>query len=271
MIGPEELEGFRRRLLDRFPNATDQFLAWGLSYQILVYILGIEWGRKHLNPRRQHSYFMHQANVDTDEAYIGQHRVLSFARNLYELQSAPFFDDMVRELRTRSLLGAATEVDVAYMFHKSGHPVGFVQRTGTRGDDYDQVVKYGGQDVCVEVKAKEDDTPYSDSTLRASLREARQQLPKQGPGIIVIRIPSAWVANRLFVNEAVPTFTNFLRNSARTNAVVAVWEEWTPALPQGRTCFVKFRIIENPQPRTPVRDIDQLIAALSAPRSTASM
>jgi hypothetical protein len=270
VIGPEDVEDFRRSLLDRFPDATEVFLALGVSCQVLINILGWDWYRQNLDPSRSHPFFMNDAADGTDAAYVSQHRVITFGRNLLELQAAPFFDDMVRELRTRSLLGAATELHVARLFHRNGHPVRFVQRTGVKGEDYDQVVRYGGTDMYVEIKAKEDDTAYTASTIRASLRDARQQLPRQGPGIIVIRIPTGWVTDQSFIRDVDPIITGALRNSGRTNAVIVVWDEWLPLVPQGKAYLFKFRIYENPGPKAPVEDIGQLLRILFVSQPGAS-
>jgi hypothetical protein len=108
VIGPEEIEGYRRDFLDQFPEADGHFLDWGVSCEVVVNILGVDWYREHLTSSRMHPYFLSQAVDASHAAYMRDHRVITFGRNLFELQSAPFFDDMVPELRRRAVLGVAT-------------------------------------------------------------------------------------------------------------------------------------------------------------------
>lgn len=205
------------------------------------------------------------ADEGSDESlarYVATHRVTDLARNLYEAQPLQGFRAMTRELRSRTLVGAAAELRTAHLLQINNREVRFVEPSGHRGENFDQVVTYEEAEVAIEVKAKDDSTAYSRSSLRSSLADARKQLPPGGPGIVVLHVPSAWAAYE-DPGEVDEVVAEILRNSSRINAIVLVWEQWVPIIGDGYACIVRFKPTESHSPRVPVRRLSILLKQMS--------
>lgn len=230
-----------------------------VAFGVIGTILGQQWLTTNLNPATGPEYFLFQSSDDSVGAYVRQHRILQLRRHLYQLQHLPDFDGLVQNLRTRSLVGACAELQVAYLLTQNGHPVRFVLPTGTRGKDFDQVVFYRGSEISIEVKAKDDRTPYTKSSLLASIKSARQQLPSPGPGVVFVHLPTEWTEDDRFIGEVDAVVDLVLRNSKRMNALIFFWEQWIPAEPHGMFLLSKFHPYFHSSPRTPVADLESLL------------
>jgi hypothetical protein len=124
---------------------------------------------------------------------LAAQRVHDLARRLYQLQSFPWFGDLVHRVRTRDLSGAGFELDVAFVLHHLVAEVTPNEEAGQKGEDYDIHLQVYGRDVPVEAKAKDDDTPYTEKTVINTVKGAETQLPKGSKGIVFVRIPSEWI------------------------------------------------------------------------------
>lgn len=182
---------------------------------------------------------------------------------LYEGQSLPGFAEALPEMRTRSLRGVWAELRVAMILNANGHGPRLVARAGVKGSDFDIEARVGDQVVPVEVKAKEGDTVLSPATVLATIRDARQQIPKEGPGVVVLAIPGSWTVGKLVKAEAVNAVTAALRNSRRLNAVVLLWEAIFPALPSGRAFTTVFHLVRAEDPKVDVPGIADLLSGIT--------
>ena len=260
-LGPGDLERFRQASLQTVPGAIGNQLLQeaAVAYSVIGTVLGPKWFATNLNPATGAEYFLFQSPDDSVGAYVRQYRILQLGRHLYELQHLPDFDGMVQNLRTRSLVGACAELHAAYLLTQNGHPVRFVLPTGTKGGDFDQFVSYRGSEISIEVKAKGDHTPYTKSSLLASIKSARQQLPSTGPGVVFVHLPSEWTEDARFIGEIDAVVDQVLRNSKRMNALIFFWEQWIPAQPHGMVSMSKFHPYFHSSPRTPVQDLESLL------------
>jgi hypothetical protein len=190
-------------------------------------------------------------------------RVIQLSRHLYESQPRDGFVEMARELRKRDLFGAAAELRAAHMLHLNGRQFRFVQPVGGQGENYDIAVEYEGTEIAVEVKSKSPDTSYTAKSLQNSLADARKQLPRDGPGVIVLEIPKTWADNPEFTREARHEIARSLQRGARVNAVVVLWDEWLPIIGDGYACTTRFTIMEHDHPRTQVSRLGVLLRGLT--------
>lgn len=152
---------------------------------------------------------------------LAAHRVHELARRLYQLQSFEWFDDVVRRVATRSLSGAAFELDVVFFLHHLIAGVIPIEESGRKGEDYDIRLHVLGLEVPIEVKAKDDDTPWHPRTLINTIEEARKQLPADSKGIVFLRIPPWWVGRKL-EEEYSDALADATRQTSRIGAVITV-------------------------------------------------
>lgn len=167
------------------------------------------------------------------------------------------FAELRARFVTRTLPDVFHELNVARMLHENGYRVQFVKESGVRGKDFDLLV----DDVlAVEAKAREERS-FSASALRNAVGSARRQLPSEGPGLLVMRIPDAWATDPGFVAEADGVFENAVRSSSsrRINAIVVLWDEWLKGVDGGAACIVRFRIYECDDPRTDFPDLPRVV------------
>lgn len=192
-----------------------------LSEDIIDRHLGDGWFSEHVDDSAASNQATNYFNADGPAAarLLAAHRSHELARRLYQLQSFPWFDDVVKRIRTRDLSGAAFELDVVLLLHNLVARVTPREETGRKGEDYDIHLNVYGLEVPVEVKAKADDTPYTAKTVIRTVKGAARQLPSGSTGIVVLRIPTAWVGRELEETYA-DALHEATRQTTRVGAVI---------------------------------------------------
>lgn len=122
------------------------------------------------------------------------HQRQELARRVYEFQSAPWFSDFLKYTRTNEVASALFEADVLQTLMCMPAGVTRVMESKIKGQDFDILLhlpKIG--DIPVEVKYKQDNTPFAPSTILNTVKGAAKQLPKDKVGCLFIHIPTSWV------------------------------------------------------------------------------
>jgi hypothetical protein len=81
-----------------------------------------------------------------------------------------------------------------------------------------------GEYVPVEAKAKGDRTPWSKGTVVNTVKAAARQLPKGRTGLLLIRVPSAWIGPRLEA-EYSEALAEGVRQTSRVGAIISVLDK----------------------------------------------
>ncbi len=253
----------RREIAEHFEGADETMIQWGVANEVIINVFGRAcWGTRLAGTRRD-PYFVDGSDGSLD-AYVHQNRVLRLANDLLVCQYFAGFAEQREEMSRQSLMGVYHELRVARMLHDSGHNAAFVVPSCVKGADYDLRV----DDVlATEVKAKEDHTPYTRSSLKSTLGTAQAQLPSNGPGLIALRIPDAWAVDPNFVAEADEVFQGVIRGSGRINAILVLWDEWLWGRPRVGACLTRFRVYENPAPRTEFADLPRVLRSAAVDAS----
>lgn len=147
------------------------------------------------------------------------HQRRELARRVFEFQTHPWFSDFVEYIRTNEVASALFEADVLHTLMRMPASVGRVTATNVKGQDYDaqiHVAEVGH--IPIEVKYKQDDTPYRAATIQSTLKAAAGQLPKGQVGWLFIHIPTAWVGPQLEA-EYGDVLYEALRQTSRVGAV----------------------------------------------------
>jgi hypothetical protein len=260
-LSSEEIEAWRLSAIQQGRNAgfvaDAVYIESALSSEIIAHFLGREWWRTNLGlrPDQGHDFF-EVSSPEQFGSFVKQTRMFRLAQQLLTCQDLTHFESFLDDLTSRELLGALTEAWVASRLLKGGHVVEFRARTGFKGEDFDFLVDGA---LAVEVKAREDSSAYSRSSLHSTLKKARQQIPEGGPGLVVVRIPQAWPKDGTFKSEAEPLVREILRNSSRLSGVGFLWEASFPQ-PDGRMVFAEMsRVFPNENPRTPLSGVEDLL------------
>ena len=181
-----------------------------------AYFLGEKWLEQHFRSFKG----------TTPEGSVRFKYVLwRLGRLLFDLQSFEWFDELVENLRRRNLAGALFEAEVARLLMQLPVTTALRMPSGEKGQDYDIDLGGAALTVAVEAKAKDDDTPYSAATVKNTFNEARRQLPKEGLGLIFMRIPLSWTRDGNYESEIDALISGLLRNTSRVQAVVLIWDE----------------------------------------------
>lgn len=158
--------------------------------------------------RQAAGYFYSAAEADALRV-LTVHRQREFARRIHQLQSFEWFPLLRNHARTTALSGAAFELDVTVFLMHLPLAVERVAATGVKGLDYDLRYLISDPPLAVEAKAKDDATPFCESSIRATVKTAIKQMPKGRAGFLFIRLPPRWVSRELeqqyhlFLAEAV--------------------------------------------------------------------
>lgn len=197
-----------------------------MALEVLLTTLGPEWWKTHCLETSPASFLDSKSPLE-QEKLEHQRRVTQLADGLYCLRKCDGYEDFVEALKVRHLEATCFELEVARLLHKSEHVVRFVKQTGVKGADYDLSVRMGGTDVSVEAKSRRFREISDVNALSNALSTARDQLPKAGPGLIFVTIPTIWTQQPDAESRIGGAITAFFRNTARVNHVVLHWNVWT--------------------------------------------
>jgi hypothetical protein len=222
---------------------------------LLKKVMGREWVQQHVTPEieRPKDPFFRQKFSTPEEQSEWSYRILCLANLFYELVDVPGLQGRIADLRTKSIEQVVFELRMAERLIESGHHVHFVVPKNTKGTDYDLDVWIAKQRVAVEVKCKQDDTPFSDGTLRSTFAKARSQLPKELPGVLMMKLPRPWFEDETIREELWKAVTGFLWNTQRVNVVIAYYDYLRPATAtQSLRHESAFSVFKNSSPRIPL-------------------
>ena len=252
----QNLEEAERTFRASHPGADHQLVKYALANEIAISVFGFDWWDARLAGSGSDPFFLADSQ-DPLERFIHEARVTQLGAALLVCQHLDGFAELRARFITRTLPDVFHELNVARMLHENGHRVRFVKESGVRGQDFDLLVNDA---LAVEAKAKEERS-FSASALRYAIGSDRTQLPSEGPGLFIMRIPDAWATDPAFVAEADGVFNNAVRssNSRRINAIVVLWDEWLMGVDGGAACLVRFRIYECDNPRTDFPDLSRVI------------
>ncbi|MCX5443876.1 hypothetical protein [Streptomyces sp. NBC_00063] len=157
--------------------------------------------------------------ADGDRWILPAHQRRELARRVFEFQSYSWFPDFVKYTKENEVSSALFEADVIQTLMRMPGGVTRVTETGVKGQDFDALMNLGPAGrVPIEVKYKEDATPYSPETVRNTVRKAIQQYPKGETGWLFIHMPTTWIGRGL--GEAYhEVLDDALRQTSRVGAV----------------------------------------------------
>jgi hypothetical protein len=196
-----------------------------MAQEVLLLTLGPIWWEQHCNTASANpDKFLNQKELDDDNKFKWQHRISYLGHLLYALKNCKGFDLFIDSLKTRDLASCNWELSVAYRFLDYGFTVEFIKESGIKGSDYDLIVSKDGQTYPVEAKNRT--LVENEVGLKYLLEKARNQLPKDSAGIIMVAVPEDWMINSELESTIKNIIYGFLNNTSRVRHIVLQWETW---------------------------------------------
>lgn len=239
--------------------------AMSMAQEVVLLTLGPDFWRKHcVGKAGPDSSFLRPRDEIEDDRYEFQDRVIRFGDMLFSLKNCDGFEAFLKPLRTNDLESVFFELWTANAFFRSGYTVRFVECSGEKGADYDLSALINGSNVAVEAKTRRLGENSAIPKVRDNLERARNQLPPQGPGVIVLSIPHQWfLAHRDLVAAEIQAF---LRNTARVNHVLIFSRTWVPQS-AGRAYFSITEQFDATRPRHAFRKNPLLLLGGQSPQN----
>lgn len=191
-------------------------------------------------------------------------RVIELADLLYLLRDVPGFEGVRKKLETKPWEDIVAELRLAGALKRSGWPILLVEESRSKGDDYDLAVEIDGRAVAVEASRVRATTPYRRQTLVNVLKHAKKQLPKAGPGIVVLDLPDHWFVDSQLNAELGAVVDDFFRNTRRVNAALLFGKVYEYGERSMRVFHWIWRDL-HPNPKVRVANLAGLVKRVDAP------
>ena len=158
--------------------------------------MGVEWLTRHFDPDLKRPSVFKIGHGTSEEEATRNYRAIDLAECIINLKDIEGIQECLSRIKEAENPEAGyAELHIAKMLYINEWPFRFVTPRGKRGDDYDLEIVCYNQQRCGDTKCKLESTELSSSTITSTLKNSRDQLPPDGPGVFFIKIPQRWMAN----------------------------------------------------------------------------
>jgi hypothetical protein len=190
-----------------------------LAISVIRHFLGQDFIESFANPVTGKRGFL-QVDLDAPDSQIQLYKAVDLGELLFNLQNIDGFDECIRKLRSGDVEPALAELDVARLLYINNHIFWFVRPTGVLGADFDFMVIYpNGIIASVEAKCNVEAKSINANSIRNSLINGKRQLPKDGPGILAVKLPTQWLTENAFSQDSIKVANDFLRTTERVVSI----------------------------------------------------
>jgi hypothetical protein len=217
-ITPERLRNRQGELAQTY-NAGD--VSQIIANDIAIHYLGERWYDRYVKHASRHAtYFGVDNTSDKQEMMTGIMRWLEFAETLLNLQNITGFETVLDELFNGKIEAAYAELEIARMLAMFGWKFKFVCPIGGTKQNYDLEIFYpDGYKVCAETAAKFEATTPRGKSILTSIRDSREQLPDDEPGVIFIKVPERWVRDAELADRIKNVANGYLNQSEHIRSI----------------------------------------------------
>jgi len=167
-----------------------------LCFEIIRWTMGQDWLRKHFDPDQKGSGVFKVGFGETNEEKAKNFKLVDFCECLVNLRYVDGIHhcvDRLKEAKDSAAVEAGyAELHIAKMLYINEWPFRLIKPQNKRGDDYDLEIICYNQTRCGDTKCKLESTELSTATVAKTLKNSRDQLPVDGPGVLFIKIPQQW-------------------------------------------------------------------------------
>jgi hypothetical protein len=192
-----------------------------IANTIVAHYLGQPWFDKYVKHASRHSTYLGvDNNAPLPAITTGILRYLEFAEVLLNLQNVGEFETVLDELFHGKVESACGELDIARMLASYRINFRFVRPDRGTKLNYDFEIFYpDGFKVCAEAAAKFESTDPRARSITTSLRDSRDQLPDDQPGIILVKVPERWIRDVELARQIIDVANGFLNQSEHVMSV----------------------------------------------------
>jgi hypothetical protein len=165
-----------------------------VCFSVLRHFFGRNWIRAHILGAGAKSFLANVFGDDEKARVIRGFRITDLAEMLYNLQRIDGFYECIARMRDGQIESTYAELDAGKLLYMHRIPFRFVVPQNRKGCDYDFELTYpDGLVACADAKCKLELSHISRNTIKTSLKDAREQLPPNRPGIAFVKIPPRWI------------------------------------------------------------------------------
>lgn len=254
----ENLEAIVRQIIADFSGKIyDDFKIYGLAIAILRHYFGNEWTEQNASAffeqkvpkkNRKGRIFFRTEDPVAENQFRHQLRITQLAEMIFNLQDIDGVDERIEKIKQGALETFYGELECAAQIKKANLPFCFVTPSGNKGGDFDvEILLSSGIKLNCEMKVTTEEKDLKQSTILNKLSKAKDQLPKEQPCVIFLKVPESWHKQtnvQVVLNES---FSEFLRSTDRVVALVLRWEELTVDINSLRPAILNtsFRVEPN--------------------------
>ncbi len=241
-----DLESFLERQNLALSNSTPTARLYGLASEVLIHLLGAAWVGDNVFGNKPLDQFLRSRPESKEDRFKMTDRLVDVAEMLFNFQSISGIENLFENIKKDKIESYVGELQSAKLLHFNNTAFYFNTPSNQKGLDFDAVVIDQGFEIPCEFKCKIENTKFSENTIKEVLKHAREQLPKDIPSIIFIKLPENWTFQEEIQNKLLTVFDEFFRRTTRVNSIVYYWEEWE-FLSSGQALrAVRFNEILNP-------------------------
>jgi hypothetical protein len=242
-ISKSELEKLFLLVRNSEPDLQSASVHLGLA--VLMHMLGENWIYNYVAQEAKFQNLLTLTSAVGEIEAGRQLRLVDLAEMLFNLQNVPGFDGCAERLKAGDIEATLAELDLGRFLYLHSVSFRYVVPISKKGSDYDVEITYqNGVVACADAKWKVDGA-FNARTIENSLETAREQLPKDRPGIVFIKHPSSWAKGHF--DEMRELTAKFFR---RTERIVSVKYYVQPFDRRGDNLVHQHGYVEFSNPRT---------------------
>lgn len=218
-----ELLTWKKTLPPEILNDYGRFF-FTLSEYIIAAVTSREWVEKHmitntLDGPGHKGYFQMEFGDDVSRERKSL-RMFELAEIIFNLQMVEGFSECIERLKTGDedqIEATLAELEFAKLLYMHGLDFKFVvPEKASGGRNYDFEIRLKSHPiVCADAKCKLEATAVDAESVKNTLSKGRNQLPKDRPGIVYVKVPQHWFDDPSMAEELRRVARDFLRSTER--------------------------------------------------------
>ena len=254
-------------------------LVYLVSTSILYFYLGNAWSKRNiflrssgittipeiLKPDLEDVRFLKGESVDSRTPRILSNKTIKAIKNtmglantLYNLQNIRGFEKKVKEYRNENVEAFFAELQSAQILRYTGAYLEFPEPAGKRALDYDLIAELPNKVVVAcDAKCKVESDLHNPNAIVNTIRKARDQLPKNMPTIVFVKVPESWAESGKLYSAFSDLIRGALRNTTRVSAVVVFKAQFRERGNEYKY-DMSLKQFQNPQAARPVINLQSI-------------
>jgi hypothetical protein len=192
-----------------------------IANTIIKHYLGGDWLDTYVHSKSKRARYLRvDINAPLPEKAVTMTGYWEFAETLLNLQNVDGFETVLDEFAYGKIESGCGEIDIARMILLHELKFRFVKPNRGAKLNYDFEIFYpDGFKVCAETKSKFESTTPRAGSITESLKGARDQLPDDEPGVILVKVPERWIRDTQLAAQIGAVAIDYLRQSTHIMSI----------------------------------------------------